>query len=69
MAITVDSRIEDILKEKPRAADLLGKYARDMGVTPQMIQLAMGMTIRQVAGYARLQQAKVDALMAELNSL
>ena len=69
MAFSADSRIADIVREKPKAAELLGKYATDMGVSPQMIQLALGMTLRQVAGWARLEQGKVDALVAELNKL
>ncbi len=66
MAITADSTIGDILKEKPNARQILEKHA-GQAVDESQLAMAMGMTLRQVAGYVGWDADKVGALVKELN--
>lgn len=66
MAITADSMISDILKEKANAKDILAKHA-GQPVDESQLAMAMGMTLRQVAGYVGWDADKVDALVKDLN--
>ena len=66
MAITADSTIGDVLKEKPNAREVLAKHA-GQPVDESQLSMAMGMTIQQVAGYIGWNQEKIDAFVKDLN--
>ncbi len=70
MPYTSDSKLGDILDQKPAALDVLAKHA---GAGAAMIQgnigMARGMSIAQIAGFARWNAEAIDALLADLNAL
>lgn len=66
MAITADSTIGDVLREKPNAKEILAKHA-GQPVDESQLSMAMGMTIQQVAGYIGWNQEKIDAFVKDLN--
>ena len=66
MAITANSTIGDVLKEKPNAKEVLAKHA-GQPVDESQLSMAMGMTIQQVAGYIGWNQEKIDAFVKDLN--
>jgi hypothetical protein len=66
MALTANSTVAEVLKSRPDAKDIISKYA-GQAVDESMLAMAMGMTIRQVAGYVGWNSQKVEALLQELN--
>ena len=66
MAITANTTIADVLKEKPNAREILAKHA-GQPVDESQLSMAMGMTIQQVAGYIGWNQEKIDAFVKDLN--
>ena len=66
MAFTVDSTVAEILK-KPGVKAIIDKHA-GMPVDPAMLQMMMGMSLKQVASFVSWPQAKVDALLKDLNA-
>lgn len=66
MAITANTTIADVLKEKPNAKEILAKHA-GQPVDDSQLSMAMGMTIQQVAGYVGWNQEKIEALIKDLN--
>jgi len=66
MAITANTTIADVLKEKPNAREILAKH---MGqpVDESRLSQGMGMSIQQVAGYIGWNQEKIDAFVKDLN--
>ncbi len=68
MAITANTTIADVLKEKPNSKEVLVKHAgRPVG--DNLLAMAMGMTIQKVAGFVGWNQEKIDALIKDLNEL
>jgi hypothetical protein len=66
MALTADSTIAEVLKSRPDAKDIISKHA-GQAIDESMLAMAMGMTIRQVAGFVSWGPDKVEALLKELN--
>ena len=66
MAITANTTIADVLKEKPNAKEILAKHT-GQPVDDSQLSMAMGMTIQQVAGYVGWNQEKIDAFAKDLN--
>lgn len=66
MAFTVNSTIAEIL-QKPGAKAIIDKHA-GMVVPQEQLQMAMGMSLQQVAGFVGWSQAKVDELLKDLNA-
>ncbi len=66
MAITADSMISDILKEKASAKEILAKHA-GQPVDDSQLAMAMGMTLREVTGYIGWGSVKIDAVVKDLN--
>lgn len=70
MSFTADSKLGDILDQKPAALAVLGKHAGAAGSMLQsQIGMARGMSIKQIAGFVNWPQEKIDALLADLNAL
>ena len=68
MAITANTTIAEVLKEKPNAKEVLAKHAgRPVGDNQLAMAVGMGMTIQQVAGYIGWNQEKIDAFVKDLN--
>ena len=68
MAITANTTIGEVLKEKPNAKEVLAKHA-GQPVDESHLSMAMGMTIQRVAGYIGWNQEKIDVLIKALNEL
>lgn len=71
MAITEDSKLGEVL-DNPKAKAVLEKHMPDMGnVSPQMLAMARGMSLKQVAGFPQsgLTPEKMEAIMEELSKL
>ncbi len=66
MAFTPSSTIAEILK-KSGAKELIDKHAGSP-IAPSMLQMAMNMSIQQVAGFVGWNKEKVDALLKDLNA-
>jgi len=68
MAITANTTIADVLKEKPNAREILAKHV-GQPVDDSRLSLVMGMTIQRVAGFVGWNQGKIDAFVKGLNEL
>jgi len=66
MALTADSTIGEVLKSRPDAKDIISKHA-GQAVDESMLAMAIGMSLRQVAGFAGWGADKVETLLKELN--
>jgi len=67
VAFTASSTIGEIMKGKANASEILAKHA-GQPINPDQIQMAMGMSIQQIAGFVGWNQAKIDAFLADLNA-
>jgi len=67
MAFTANSTIAEVMKGKANAAEILSKHA-GQPIDPNQLQMAMGMSIQQVAGFVGWNQAKIEAFLADLNA-
>jgi len=67
MAFTANSTIGEIMKGKANASEILAKHA-GQPIDPSQLQMAMGMTIQQVAGFVGWNQAKIEAMLKDLNA-
>jgi hypothetical protein len=67
MAFTSDSTIADILKGKANAREIIEKHAGQR-IEPAQLQVAMGMSIQQVANFVGWNQVKIEALLKDLNA-
>jgi hypothetical protein len=66
MALTPDSTISEVLSSRPDAKEIIAKHA-GMPIDESQLAMAMGMSLRQVAGFVGWGSEKVDALVAALN--
>ena len=66
MALTADSTISEILKSRPDAKDILAKHA-GQPVDESQLAMAMGMSLREVAGYVGWGSEKIEAVLKDLN--
>ena len=66
MALTANSTIAEIMKQ-PGAQALFEKHV-GRAVDPGQLQMAMGMTLQQVAGFIGWNKDKVEALLKDLNT-
>ena len=66
MALTPDSTISEVLSSRPDAKEIVAKHA-GTPIDESQLAMAMGMSLRQVAGFVGWGSDKVDALVAELN--
>lgn len=67
MAFTANSTIADIVKDKANAREIIEKHAGQR-IEPAQLQMAMGMSVQQVANFVGWNQAKIEALLKELNA-
>jgi hypothetical protein len=67
MAFTTNSTISDIMKGKPNAKAIIDKHA-GRPIDPAQLQMAMGMSLQQVANFVGWNKEKVDALLKDLNA-
>jgi hypothetical protein len=67
MAFTANSTVAEIMKGKANAQAIIEKHAGQK-IDPAQLQRAMGMSIQQVANFVGWNQAKIDAMLKELNS-
>ena len=67
MAFTANSTIAEIMKGKANAAEILSKHA-GQSIDLGQLQMAMGMSIQQVAGFVGWNQPKIEALLKDLNA-
>ena len=67
MAFTTSSTISDIMKGKPDAKAIIDKHA-GRPIDPAQLQMAMGMSLQQVANFVGWNKEKVDALLQDLNA-
>ena len=67
MAFTANSTIAEVIKGKPNAGEILAKHA-GQPIDPSQLNMALGMTIQQVAGFVGWNQAKIDAFLKDLNA-
>ena len=66
MALTDASTISEIIKSRPDAKDVIAKHA-GQPVDDSQLAMAMGMSLREVAGYVGWSPDKIEALLKELN--
>ena len=66
MALTADSTIGEVLKSRPDAKDIISKHA-GQAIDESMLAMAIGMSLKQVAGFVNWDSNKVEALLKELN--
>ena len=66
MALTADSTISDVLKSRPDAKDIIAKHA-GQPVDESQLAMAMGMSLREVAGYVGWGSEKIEAVLKDLN--
>lgn len=66
MALTADSTIGEVLKSRSDAKDIISKHAGQT-VDESMLAMAIGMSLKQVAGFVNWDSNKVEALLKELN--
>jgi hypothetical protein len=67
VAFTANSTIAEIMKGKANASEILAKHA-GQPINPDQLQMAMGMSIQQIAGFVGWNQAKIDAFLKDLNA-
>ena len=67
MAFTPNSTIGEILNGKPNASEILAKYA-GQPIDPNQLQMAMGMSVQQVANFVGWNQAKIEAFLKDINA-
>jgi len=68
MAFTDSSTLGDILKEKPNAKEVLAKHA-GQPIDESQLAMAMGMSIKQIAGFIGWGQEKIDAFIKDVNEI
>lgn len=66
MALTADSTISEILKSRPDAKEIIARHA-GQPVDESQLGMAMGMTLRQVAGFVGWGSDRIEALLKDLN--
>jgi hypothetical protein len=66
MAFTANSTIADIMKGKANAREVIEKHAGQR-IEPAQFQMAMGMSLQQVANFVGWNQVKIEALLKDLN--
>ena len=66
MAFTANSTIAEIMKGKANAKEIIEKHA-DQKIELAQLQMAMGMSVQQVANFVGWNQTKIDAMLKELN--
>jgi hypothetical protein len=67
MAFTVNSTITEIMKGKADAKAIIDKHA-GRPIDPAQLQMAMGMSLQQVANFVGWNNEKIDALLKDLNA-
>ena len=67
MAFTANSTVAEIMKGKANAQAIIEKHAGQK-IEAAQLQMAMGMSIQQVANFVGWNQEKIEALLKELNS-
>lgn len=67
MAFTASSTIAEIMNGKPNASEILSKHA-GQPIDPSQLQMAMGMSVQQVANFVGWNQAKIEAFLKDLNA-
>ena len=67
MSFTASSTIGEVMKNKSNAAEILAKHA-GQPIDPNQLNMALGMSIQQVAGFIGWNQAKIDAFLKDLNA-
>ncbi len=67
MAFTANSTVAEIMKGKDNAKEIIEKHAGQK-IEIAQLQIAMGMSIQQVANFVGWNEAKIEALLKELNS-
>ena len=67
MAFTANSTVAEIMKGKANAKEIIEKHAGQK-IELAQLQMAMGMSIQQVANFVGWNEAKIEALLKELNS-
>ena len=66
MALTADSTIGEVLKSRPDAKDIIARHA-GQPVDESQLAMAIGMSLRQVAGFIGWGSDKIDAVLKDLN--
>ena len=66
MAFTANSTIAEIMKGKANAKEIIEKHASQK-IELAQLQMAMGMSVQQVANFVGWNQTKIDAMLKELN--
>jgi uncharacterized protein YidB (DUF937 family) len=67
MAFTSNSTLGEIINGKANAREIIAKHA-GQPIDPSQLQMAMGMSIQQIANFVGWNQAKIEALLKELNA-
>jgi uncharacterized protein YidB (DUF937 family) len=67
MAFTSSSTLGEIINGKANAREIFAKHA-GQPIDPNQLQMAMGMSIQQIANFVGWNQAKIEALLKELNA-
>jgi hypothetical protein len=68
MAFTASSTLGEVLKAKPKAKEVIVKHA-GRPIDEAQLSMAMGMSLQQIAGFVGWDQAKIQALVKDLNEL
>jgi hypothetical protein len=66
VAFSANSTIAEIIKGKANAKEIIEKHAGQK-IELAQLQMAMGMSVQQVANFVGWNQAKIDAMLKELN--
>jgi len=67
MALTANSTIAEIMKARPDAKAIVDKHA-GRPIDPGQLQMAMGMSLQQVASFVGWNAQKIEELLKDLNS-
>ncbi|MDP2919868.1 MAG: hypothetical protein Q8O43_06600 [Dehalococcoidia bacterium] len=67
MAFSANSTINEIMKGKADAKAIIDKHA-GRPIDPAQLQMAMGMSLQQVANFVGWNKEKIDALLVDLNA-
>jgi hypothetical protein len=67
MAFTANSTVDEVMKGKANAKEIIEKHAGQK-IDPAQLQMAMGMTLQQVANFVGWTQAKIEAILQDLNA-
>jgi hypothetical protein len=66
MAYTANSTISEIMQH-PNASAIFEKHS-GMKINPAQLQMAMGMSLQQVAGFVGWGPDKIEAIIKDLNA-